>query len=189
MTRPDRTTFYAAALLAVYRRASRADRRAGRHWYGAARADLYTVARRYGVSVKRAAYAAAALSNNLAWEPNIELTAHVAYCAREGLQPRGHYGACLRKALAILAHGKYDALSGPKVIPFARALNGDTRAAVVDRWVWRAACPSADVRKLTPKRQRECGAALVRAARRVRVSVAVFQAIVWVTIRREAGEE
>jgi hypothetical protein len=74
-------------------------------------------------------------------------------------------------------------LSGPKVRAFYRALLGDTTAAVVDVWVARAA---GWVGELKPRAYALVASALVAAARAVRVSVARFQAVVWVAVRGRA---
>jgi len=164
---------YLDALREHYRQADPEDRRHGAAWYFAARGELFDVAQRYRYPLKRVAYAAAALLEHVA-----------AMCrAGRGRDARGHYGHCLRKAVAILERGEYRALSGPKVVPFARALYGEHDAAVVDRWVWRAA---GGVGYLTARRTRDVQAALRRLAREVRRPVAIVQAIVWVVVRRAA---
>lgn len=175
------TAEYLTNLRTVYQRATREDKRAGRAWYPSARGELFALAKRYRYSLKRAAYAAAALSNNMEWRANLELLEHVAAAVRYGQQPRGHYVPCLRKAVAILRRGDWRALRGPKVRPFAAALYGDTTAAVVDRHMARAA---GLVGYLTDKRHRDIAAALRMLAREMRERVADVQAIVWLVQRR-----
>src|SRR5579864_7259738 len=172
---------YLANLRAVWDRADADDKRHGRMWYYVARGELWDLSRRYRVSLKRVCYAAAALSNNMAWPDNVALTEHVLFALTRGMQPRGHYARCLWKARAIIRRGHFGALRGPKVVPFAAALYGDTSAAVVDRWVARAA---GIVGRLTDKRSADIAAALRALARDVRRPVSETQAIIWVTIRR-----
>ena len=107
------TADYVANLRAVYQRATREDKRAGRQWYPRARGELFLLAKEYRYSLRRMAYAAAALSNNMEWRANVELLVHVAAAVRYGQQPRGHYAPCLRKAVAILRAGDWRALRGP----------------------------------------------------------------------------
>ncbi len=175
---------YATALRAVYDRATAEDVRNGRMWYYTARGELWDLSKRYRVSLKRTAYAAAALSNNMEWGANVALLEHVLHVLTRGIgRPRGHYAPCLRKATAIIRRGEFGALRGPKVVPFAAALYGDMSAAVIDRHMWRAA--SGDkFTNLTDKRSADCAAALRRVARDVRKPVAEVQAVIWVVQRR-----
>jgi len=174
---------YVSNLRNVYQRATRLDIAEGRLWYPTARGELYDLAKQYGYPLKRVAFAAAALSNNMEWGQNVALAEHVCWAVRNAVPARGHYPACLSKAVRILRDGEYAALSGPKVEPFARALLGDMRAAVVDRWMYRAAGESGWV---TEFRTRNIAVALRALARECGRPVAVIQAIIWVTIRREA---
>ena len=174
---------YVSNLRAVYQRATPLDIAEGRLWYPAARGEVHDLAKQYSYPLKRVAFAAAALSNNMEWGQNVALAEHVCWAVRNGVPARGHYPACLDKAVRILRDGDYAALSGPKVEPFARALLGDMRAAVVDRWMYRAA---AETGWVTEFRTHNIAAALRTLAREYHKPVAVLQAIIWVTIRREA---
>lgn len=173
---------YLPALRAAYSRASALQIAEGRLWYPMARGQLFDLAQRYGVSVKRAAFAAAALSNNIEWDQNVALLEHVIWSVKTSTEPRGHFPACLKKAVAILKHGQFDALSGPKVEPFARALLGDTNAAVVDRWIWRAA-GGIDGKQVTTRRARDVGVALRLLGREVHRPASDVQAIIWLATR------
>ncbi len=172
---------YRAALGEVYGRATRTDRAAGRMWYPIARGQLWDLAKEDRVSLKRTAYAAAALSNNMEWGANVELLRHVLHATTHGQAPHGHYAPCLAKASAILLRGEWDALRGPKVRPFAQALYGDRNAAVIDRHMARAAGLYLG---LTARRHVEIGAALRQLARDVRRPVADVQATIWIVQRR-----
>src|SRR5690242_21253093 len=111
---------YVSALRAMFARADATDIAAGRAWYYVARGELWDLSRRYRVSLKRCAYAAAALSNNMEWGQNVALLEHVLFTITRGNgRPRGHYARCLDKASRIIRRGEWRALRGPKVVPFA----------------------------------------------------------------------
>ena len=133
--------------------------------------------------IKRLAYATAALSNNMTWESNIALAEQVAFDVSRGIPANGHWAMCLDKATRILRNGDFAALSGPKVEPFARALLGDQNAAVIDRWMWRAAFGE-NPPSLTFKRHREVAVALRRLAKIVHRPVVDVQAITWLVVQR-----
>lgn len=179
----NRIDAYTAALSGMYARADAVDMAEGRVWYPLARGDCYDAARLYNYSLKRACFAAAALSNNMEWRQNVALLEHVMFSVRNAVDPHGHYAPCLDKAVRILRSGEFKALSGPKVVPFAYALLGDSRAAVVDRWMYRAA---GELSWPTERRSREIAVALRIVAKDVRRSVSECQAIIWTTIRRES---
>lgn len=178
MTTPD----YVTSLRAVFSRATIRQVYEGRLWYPTARGVLFDLSKRYRFSLKRAAFAAAALSNNIEWDANVALLEHVMWAVRNGVPARGHFPMCLNKAGAILARGDFAALSGPKVEPFARALLGDANAAVIDRWMWRAA-DGIDGLRVTEKRARDVALALRQVARDVHRPTADVQAIVWLVAK------
>lgn len=157
----------------------RSDHVTGAAWYDEARGAMYDLAHRYHRSLKRVAYATAVLSNNTAWPENLALVEHVLWAVGNGLTPRGHYRALIDKAVRIVRDGEFKALRGPKVVPFARALMGDTSAVVVDRWVLRAAgaYPSGWNAYLADMRRVEV--ALRMLAREVHGKPARVQAIIW----------
>lgn len=174
---------YLDNLRRVYERATPEERIDGAVWYLKAREQLARIAGVYHLTQEIVAYAAAALSNNMEWEANVALTDSVAWAVSRGVEPRGHFPLCLEKATRIL-QGDLTALKGPKVEPFARALFGDMRAAVVDRWMWRAAMPEGSAH-LTHKRIRDVSSALRLLSYETRLPVVVVQATIWLTIRRE----
>lgn len=176
----------ASRLLEAWRAADRETRRAGRAWYGAARQAAYFLARRRGISFKRAVYLIAVLSNNKDWDVNLDLADDVAAQWRKGDELRGHYRPLLDKAARILG-GDFAALRGTKVVPFAHAILGDDDAAVIDRWMIRAA----GERQPTGQNSREAAVrrvseALRGVARHVRRPVAEVQATIWVATRLNA---
>lgn len=175
---------YAAGLSSVFRRSSQQDVEEGRAWYPLARGEVYDLAKRYRFSIKRAAFAAAALSNNMEWSQNVALLDHVMFSVRNFTEPRGHYPQCLTKAVGILQHGDFSLLQGPKVVPFAHAILGNPDAAVIDRWMYRAA---GELNWPTERRSRDIAVALRMLARGSRFNTATLQAIIWTTIRRETS--
>ena len=187
MTQDDRRTIagYAERLESVYKSSSAKERHEGKLWYEQANAECRKIAKEHGFAVKRVCYATAAVSNNKQWEANVNLIDNIAYAVKNGLEPYGHFATLLDKAVRILRDGDFKALSGPKVIPFARAIyRPHSSAAVIDRWMARAA--GLDTR-LTPAKLRFIQTALRRVARKVRRPVSDVQAIVWIAIRNQAA--
>lgn len=178
---------YSDNLLAVYRRSSPQERVEGKAWYDVARSACREISQRHGFPLKNVCFAMAALSNNVQWETNVDICNDVAFQVRQGLELKGHFTDCLEKAAACL-NGNLEALSGPKVIPFAQAIyHKHSQAAVVDRWIWRACGGFAESKWLTAARLRRVQAALRRVARKVRRPVSDLQAIVWLTIQNDAN--
>lgn len=182
--------YYARNLKAVYCRSIDSDQESGEVWYAIAKDECRKISRETGFSLKRVVWAMAALSNNKSWEANVDLTRAVCFQLRNGKQATGHFGHLIEKAVGILEDGNLGLLSGPKVIPFAMAIyQSKSNAAVVDRWMWRAAYDLADEVPLylTPARLARVAIALRRVARHLQVPVSVLQAIIWITIRRESS--
>jgi len=180
----DAISQYARNLRSIWESATAEDVQAGRIWYPMARGELYDVAREFRFSLKRTAFAAAALSNNMEWSQNVALLQHVCFSVVANADPHGHYARCLDKAVQILRDGNFKALSGPKVVPFAYALMGDVRAAVIDRWMYRAGGESGWP---TERRSRDLAVALRLVAKDIRRSVSETQAIIWTTIQRASN--
>src|SRR5262245_51405453 len=178
-------TPYLGNLRAVYLTASDSQKAAGKLWYPTARGQLYDLAKRYRQSLKRTAYVAATLSNNREWGTNMALAERVIRDHIAGAKLSGHYGHLLDKSLRILTRGDFKQCKGPKVAPFARALYGDTSAAVIDRWMLRAADPDGS-NWPNPSRIRRVAGALKALARELRQSVTTVQATIWLAIRGDA---
>ena len=157
--------------LGLYAAATAAQHDSGRRWYLRARADCAAIARANGYAVLDVVRACAALSSNVGWDRNLELTAALA--AAPGDNP-GTFGKCHTAALDCLLDGA--AVTGPKRAPFAAAIWGDTSAAVIDRHMFRAA---GFVAKSTPRRLRVCARALRETAAVLGLSVTTLQATVW----------
>ena len=182
--------YYSRNLLAAYCRSIEDDRESGRVWYSLAKDECRKISRETGYSLKRVIWAMAALSNNKIWEANIDLCRSVCFQLRHGKQPTGHFGHLIDKAVGILEDGNFNLLSGPKVIPFAQAMyQPNCDAAVVDRWMWRAAYADNDEIPLylTPARLERVAIALRRVARHLQLPVTTVQATIWITVRRESS--
>lgn len=180
--------YYARNLLAIYCRSIDGDRESGKQWYVNAKEECRKISRETGYSLKRVVWAMAVLSNNKQWETNVDLTRAVCFQLRHSKRVTGHFNHLLEKAELILVEGDFGALSGPKVIPFAMAIYQPTcDAAVVDRWVWRAAHREDDTVPiyLTPARLNRVAIALRRVARHLQLPVTIVQATIWVAVRRE----
>jgi hypothetical protein len=167
-------------LLAHWRQASRAERQAGARWYADARAACEVMARQYGCCVDTACGVVAALSPRIHWVRNLEVARQC--LAREAVH--GVFRVNLAKAEAIRDGARpLQALSGPKVRAFYRALAGDESGAVIDVWMLRAA---GWTRALTEKAYQLVASALAMAAAKARTTVARFQAAVWTHVRGRA---
>lgn len=172
-----------ARLLALYDRATDAQLRHGRSWYGTARRVLAREARAHGATTAQAAAVFAITSpdaqlvHNLAWTREALRTNGA---ARVGRYP-ARMTAAVREALASRRPGRY--ATGPKVRPFYRAIMGDRDALVLDRWALRAA--TGDDRPTVANR-RTAEAAYREAAALRGESPRDFQAIVWTVARDDA---
>lgn len=146
-------------------------------WYRESRRVARALARKHGVTLSVAAGVIAALSPRQQWVSNV--------AGADDLLGGGEgcgFGANRRKAEAIRnGERPLDVLSGPKVRAFYRAIMGDRDSAVVDVWMYRAMGHEAGGLPYP-----EAAAALEEAARKVRVAVADFQAIVWTYTRGRA---
>ena len=123
---------YAANILAVYLDCDETTRAAGAVWYAEERASLEDFARRHGLTLERAAGAAAAISPGMKWD------AVQSYLAALLVNPRAsvptYSRAFVDRAVACL-NGADPAtvLSGPKVTAFYKLLAGvDFDAVVID---------------------------------------------------------
>lgn len=152
---------------------------AAENWYPSAHVHAYHVAKRARVSVPQGAGIIAAFSPRVQWRRNLEL----AHAYANG-RPTPGLGASRAAADRVAAHG-LEALTGPKVAEFARAIAGDSDAVVIDVWMLRAAgitdrdAPSAVQRaRITD--------AVRRLARRHELEPRTMQALLWILARGAA---
>ena len=157
-----------------------------RGWYTLAQTAARRMSKEHGVSLRRAAGVIAALSPMNTWGVNLMLAERVLVAASRGRR-RAPAQCGLRanvdKAWLIACGARpLDILSGPKVRSFYRNMTGDMDAVTVDRWACRAAgVPESYVR--SQPGYDEVSAAYREAAGSVGLSPAVFQAIIWCSIR------
>lgn len=183
----DMVTRVARRLRAHRKTACAEDVASGRGWYSEARTVAEDLASTFGVSVDVAARVIAVLSPNVTWSQNV----HGAHSAFEGWMSGkpwqewlgSGYGINRHKASRIL-QGDLDALQGPKVSVFHRAIMGDPNACTVDLWMMRAA--GFDHDSPTTRERRVVVAALQRVARETGETVRDLQAIVWIVVRGNA---
>lgn len=183
----DAVNRVARRLRAHYKAASADDVASGRGWYSEARMVAEDLAATYACTVDTAARVLAVLSPNVTWAQNV----HGTHCAFEGWRVGtpwqewlgSGYGINRHKASRIIG-GDLDALQGPKVSVFHRAIMGDPNACTVDLWMMRAA--GFDHDSPTTRERRVVVAALQRVARETGETVRDLQAIVWIVVRGNA---
>jgi hypothetical protein len=170
------------SLLRAYAVATPAQKRRGRAWYDAARLECASIARDTSVEIERVAAVLAITSPEAKLVQNVEWTR----AACENGTGHGRYPSDQRpkvyRALNDRLDRAADAVSGPKVEAFYRAIMGDDDVLVIDRWAAFAA--GEDRFKVPNARKRAAIEAAYRdAARQVGESVRDFQAIVWIVVR------
>lgn len=161
----------------------------GHSWYANARAIARTLARRFGVSEACACGVIAALSPRMHWGRNIVAASEVLAAAVSGQSGPPRVGMRRFVALAwLIALGArpLDVLGGPKVRSFYRNLRGDLSTVTVDVWALRALGMSGD-KSLSHAQYERVAATYRRAAAKVGVEPAVFQAVVWTAVRGREG--
>lgn len=152
----------------------------GREWYARARSWLV---RTFGDNAPIMAQFLAATSPRASVRCNLRhaLRALGAYVRREA--PPTRLGVPANDANVARAF-RGEALTGPKVGPFARALAGDPDACPVDVWIARAFGAKGDAP--TEPERREYVARIRDASAVLGWSVAETQAAVWCAVRRRA---
>jgi len=183
-----------ANLRAWFDMANSQDRAQGRAWYNEAHDFAHLIADQTGVEPLTAAGVISALSPSNKWERNKIDALHLCQAWSTGRDPESvrccTYGANKAKAWRILG-GEQDAFSGsPKTFAFAQTVgNRADNCVVIDRWHARACLTRSKRRKvvqesLTPAQYNRVEALTVDEARKVDVLPYVYQATVWVTIKR-----
>lgn len=167
-------------LLALYDQASPAVRRRGRSWYPETQRRLREIAEQTGTTPAQAAAVFAIVSplvqvmTALQWTEAI-LRGERAYGAFPSQAPK--------IAAALATRYPVSKVSGEKVNPFYRAIQGDTSALVLDRWALYAGGLEDRDGTIPRAVRREIEAAYRLAAAAVGETVRAFQAIVWIVVR------
>ncbi len=122
-----------------------------------------------------------AFSPRCTWQQNVDRA--VTY-AETGDAPglRDHVAAADRCVIA----GTYEgALTAPKTLEFARAIDGAADAVVIDTWMMTAAMSDRDAP--TMGQYRQMSGWVRREARRYGTDARTLQALVWILVRGSAG--
>jgi hypothetical protein len=166
-----------------WQRAGNVERFDGLTWYVRAQRDCEALAREYNVGVGRVIDALSVLSSNLTWAENMRALKRLLESYRKKRYANcGTFEHCSRQAWEVL-HGRGQ-VTGPKRIAFAKAIAGDTKAVVVDRWMLRAAGISKIV--ASPSDRQRIEKAFKRLSKETGVEARELQAVVWVTVRNGA---
>lgn len=171
-----------ANLLRAYRAATPEQKRRGRAWYDAARAECESIARDTGVEMERVAAVLAITSPDARLLQNVSWTR----AACENGAGHGRYPSDQRPKVYCALHDKLDrvpdAVRGPKVTAFYRAIMGCDETLVIDRW---AAYAAGERRDRAPNARMRAALTLAyrEAAAQAGESVRDFQAIVWIQVR------
>jgi hypothetical protein len=176
-------------LMSTFSDANETELKHGCAWYRVANDACQTIADKHSMPLRTVAGIVAALSPGLEWTRN--LAQAEAFISANGEGVYGVYGRKNTiKAQRILAGENPDGvLSGPKVRAFfACIMDPRTDAVVIDSHAWCAGINRTHGRwsnvRVTDTRYRWMARHYARAAKRVSVSPASFQAVVWITWKR-----
>lgn len=176
-------------ILAVYDRASEAQRQAGEAWYPTAGDIVTAIADASGTPTLRVAYALAALSPRNPWKWNVADAYSFAVAKRNGysMPAATTFGRNQLAAWQALdGDGEPWLTSAPKVKAFVRAILGDYDSVVVDVWAMRVATEGRLDTVRSDAEYIEVAAAYSEAAnRRHHVYPASMQAITWLVGQTE----
>jgi hypothetical protein len=174
------------ALVEHYKESSPATRSAGALWYPQAYEHASCIATRQRTPIERVVYVIAALSPLQGWTRNLEIAEDAIRNHKRGVQAPWSFtfGQLEHKAVHIL-DGNLEALSGPKVTAFARAILGDITATVIDGWMLKALKWDRDYASPGRRHYERLAFALTAAAHLCDVAVTTFQATVWLAVRGE----
>lgn len=167
-------------LIALYAQASPAVRRRGRSWYPETARRLRAIAERTGSTPAQAMAVFSIVSPAVQLVTALDWTEEILRGERMG----GRYPNDQRPRIeaALASRCPVRVITGPKVNPFYRALQGDTSALVLDRWAAYAAGHDRS-KDIPPAVRRKLEAAYRAAAAAVGETVRAFQAIVWIIVR------
>jgi hypothetical protein len=158
---------------------------AGMVWYGTAQDLVYVLSEKSSYTIDQVACAMAALSPRLRWSQN---TDSVESLVMTGELPRyimSGPGKRARKALTAADPYQVFSKSAKKTHSFARNITGDEIAVTVDVWIARVV--GVDERQLKLAGVYEAIAHCFRlAAKRVGITPAQLQAVVWIVVRGSA---
>lgn len=118
----------------IYLDAEPALLKAGREFFPLENKMLRGIAEEFNKPLENTIWAYAALSPQQTWAQNIRTLRRL--MANSGFINPGHLPRESHRAWAALL-GDFEAVRGPKVRPFARAILGDPKAVAIDRWVLR----------------------------------------------------
>lgn len=126
-------------LLRLYDAATPVQAAAGSRWYTEARTFADSIAEGTPYTSEQVAGVIAVLSPQVSWDLNMEGAREAVHAHQTGqtVFVYSGYTANAQKALRVL-DGDMDAIRGPKVMAFHRAIMGDLSACTVDVWVARA---------------------------------------------------
>lgn len=185
-------------ILAVYDRATDEDKVSGHNWYEAARLFSQELGRKAFPNMDRdgqlrlGASIVALFSPRCSWGRNMALA--TAFVNGEVVKAMGQSVRKAEEAALLTAqgHDPLDAVKGPKVSAFARAIAGIPTNPVIDVWalgiILGRRANEVDYGRVA--RQYDEAAALYNAAAALLgIDVHSLQAVTWVTFRRESGED
>ena len=171
----------ATRLVELYCDASEETRNRGRSWYREAKSAVRRIADETGYSRSQVAAVMSITSPDAQLKANIRWTRQA--CQNDG-ETAGRYPRDqlpkIRAALDSTKPGRY--ATGPKVQEFYRAIMGDPKALVLDRWALRACGLEYGRTALRTAR-----AAYEMAASATGETVRDFQAIVWIQLRESSS--
>jgi hypothetical protein len=177
-----------ASIVRAVRSADPSVLRAGRAWYGTARAEARAIADETGLTVSAAAGIIAALSPRMTWSLNVRGAWAIARAAVGGAASAPAVNTRTNRRLAwAIAHGArpLGTLGGRKVRSFYRNIMGDHEAVTVDVWAARAA--GLERVSFTARQYATITDAYRSAARDLGLRPSHAQAAAWVAVRGSAA--
>jgi len=168
----------AARYRAIVRGASAGELESAARWYSDAENHARQVADMLGAPTDIGAAVIAAYSPQATWSDNLRR----AYLFASGKWTGGILAT--PKLMADVATRGADALNGPKVHAFAKAIAGDDDAVVIDLWMARAARLERD--SVTAAQYRLLSAAVRRVAEQEGLTPRTCQALIWIRQRGKA---
>ncbi len=174
----------AARYRAIVRAATPAELESAAVWYSDAERTARDIADIIGRHTDAGAAILAAYSPQTSWADNVRRAYRFALHAEH--DPVFWPGGLLAtpEVLRACVERGADALSGPKVSAFARAIAGDSEAVVIDLWMARAARLRTD--SPTTAQYRVLAEAVRVVARQEGLTPRTAQALIWIRVRGSA---